>query len=280
MRRIHLLAAVTAVALLVTGTAVAQSVQRFTDVRDDHPAQDAIVWAADVGLTTGYSDGTFQPEQPLSKQHAVISVERYYDQILGVNQSADFTRADMMLVLHNMAHGTLGGPPDDSEEAADSGPLFGDAFDSIEVPVSSIHKVRIGDWTEFRFQAVSTHTNRDPSKHPVRGWMTLICSKSAEQPGEDAWFVNINIQGDASLPAHFEGLNVSLDGGQVHGIATKVHGHIANKDWLVINADAFVSWIAPGNSLSATTRFQGEGATFDVSEMKLYRHLVPDRCRW
>ena len=62
-------------------TAVAQS-QRFPDVPADHYAFEAVEWAAEVGVTAGYSDGTFKPERPLIKRHAVMFMERYYDEIL------------------------------------------------------------------------------------------------------------------------------------------------------------------------------------------------------
>ena len=78
-----------------------ESLRRFPDVAPDHAAHDAIQWAAEVGVT--YTDGTFKPERPLSKRHAVVFLERYYDEILGADESADFTRADMMQVLYEIA---------------------------------------------------------------------------------------------------------------------------------------------------------------------------------
>lgn len=95
--------AITVVAVLmlaVGGVAVAQSVQRFSDVPSDHPQAAAIDWAAEVGLTAGYGDGTFRPDLPLSKRHATVFVERFYDQIRGADTSPDFTRGDMMALLH------------------------------------------------------------------------------------------------------------------------------------------------------------------------------------
>ena len=92
------------VGVLAAGSAVsAQSLQRFPDVPPDHEAHDAIEWAAEVGVTTGYTDGTFKPARPLSKRHAVVFMERYYDEILRADESADFTRADMMQVLYEIA---------------------------------------------------------------------------------------------------------------------------------------------------------------------------------
>ena len=99
--RKRVVAAVALVAGVVgalAATAVAQS-QRFPDVPPDHEAYEAIEWAAEVGVTTGYTDGTFKPELPLSKRHAVVFLERFYDSILGADQSDDFTRGDMMMLL-------------------------------------------------------------------------------------------------------------------------------------------------------------------------------------
>ena len=96
------------VSVVVAGpaTAVAQS-PRFPDVPADHYAFEAIEWAAEVGVTTGYTDGTFKPERPLIKRHAVVFMERYYDEILGAEESADFTRGDMMVILKAINDGTL-----------------------------------------------------------------------------------------------------------------------------------------------------------------------------
>ena len=107
------IATVALVAIIVgalAATAVAQS-QRFPDVPPDHEAHEAVEWAADVGLTLGYGDGTFKPEQPLSRRHAVVFMERFYDEILGADGDEDFTsdsftRADMMVLLKAINDGS------------------------------------------------------------------------------------------------------------------------------------------------------------------------------
>lgn len=91
-------------ALTVAGTAVAQTAQRFSDVPPEHEAHTAVEWAADVGLTVGYGDGTFGPDDPMSRWQAVTFMERYFDQILGADgrggfTSDEFTRGDMMILL-------------------------------------------------------------------------------------------------------------------------------------------------------------------------------------
>ena len=83
--------------------------QRFPDVPVDHYAFEAAEWAAEVGVTTGYPDGTFKPEQPLIKRHAVVFMERYYDEILQAEESEDFTRGDMMVLLKAINDGTAAG---------------------------------------------------------------------------------------------------------------------------------------------------------------------------
>ena len=103
----------------LTATAVAQS-QRFPDVAPDHYAYEAVGWAAEVGVTTGYDDGTFKPARPLSKRHAVVFMERYYDEILGADQSDDFTRGDMMVLLKAINDGTLRGADTTDDPAPDA----------------------------------------------------------------------------------------------------------------------------------------------------------------
>ncbi len=115
MRAFAAIACVVTVFAALTATAVAQS-QRFSDVPTDHYAFEAVEWAASVGVTTGYTDGTFKPAQPLSKRHAVVFMERYYDEILGAEQSEAFTRGDMMVLLKAINDGTIG----DSETQQDS----------------------------------------------------------------------------------------------------------------------------------------------------------------
>ena len=116
----RLTVAVIAVAILAAaGTAVAQTVQRFDDVPPDHEAFEAVEWAAQTGLTLGYGDGTFRPEVPLSKRHAVVFMERYYDEILGAEESDDFTRGDMMVLLKAINDGT---PPQAQAEQPEPEP--------------------------------------------------------------------------------------------------------------------------------------------------------------
>ena len=110
----RLLIAVIAVAVLVGGTAIAQTIQRFSDVPAGHPQADAIAWAADVGLTVGYGDGTFRPDVALRRDHAVIFMERFYDDVLDATESDRFTRSDMMELLHTIHTGGTMSPVSDT----------------------------------------------------------------------------------------------------------------------------------------------------------------------
>ena len=105
-RRLVIVALVAGAIGALTATAVAQT-QRFPDVPVDHYAFEAVEWAAEVGVTTGYPDGTFKPELPLSKRHAVVFMERYYDEILQAEESEDFTRGDMMVLLKAINDGNI-----------------------------------------------------------------------------------------------------------------------------------------------------------------------------
>ena len=96
----------TALAVLVIAGGVLAAHSRFTDVTDDHPV-DAIEWAADEGITLGCDEGKFCPDEPLKRKHARVFIERFYDQVLGADgddqfTNPDFTRADMMALLHSM----------------------------------------------------------------------------------------------------------------------------------------------------------------------------------
>ena len=107
IRRIAVAVGAAAIVMIVGGTVVAQTGQRFSDVPPDHEHWAAVGWAAEAGVTTGYEDGTFRPDQPLSKRHAVVFMERYYDEILGADQSEGFTRGDMMMLLYTINSGSV-----------------------------------------------------------------------------------------------------------------------------------------------------------------------------
>ncbi len=98
----------------ITTAAVAQSGQ-FSDVPADHESATAIAWAVENQITLGYGDDTFKPDIGLPKNHAVTFIERYYDDVLGADTSPEFTRADMMTLLH-----TISGAPTTTADADNS----------------------------------------------------------------------------------------------------------------------------------------------------------------
>ena len=126
------IASVAAVLAASTATAVAQS-QRFPDVPADHYAFEAVEWAATVGVTTGYTDGTFKPARPLSKRHAVVFMERYYDEILGAEESEDFTRGDMMVLLKAINDGTIRDTESDTATQSPSDEGASERFPDVPV---------------------------------------------------------------------------------------------------------------------------------------------------
>lgn len=77
----RLIAATIAILLFAGGAAVGQSVQRFSDVPTDHYAHGAIEWAARNGITSGYGDGTFRPESPMTRAQMMVYLMRYHDSL-------------------------------------------------------------------------------------------------------------------------------------------------------------------------------------------------------
>ncbi len=51
----------------------------YSDVPVGHPFRDAIGWATDVGITTGYADGTFRPAGTVTRQAAAAWLTRWHD---------------------------------------------------------------------------------------------------------------------------------------------------------------------------------------------------------
>ena len=155
MRVVAAVACVVAILATLAATAVAQS-QRFPDVPADHYAFEAIEWAASAGVTVGYGDGAFKPALALGRWHALVFMERYYDEILGADESDDFTRADMMVLLKAINDGTLrdtdtGEGSEAGSSGAGSGQRFPDvpadhyAFEAIEWAASAGVTVGYGD---------------------------------------------------------------------------------------------------------------------------------------
>ena len=52
----------------------------FEDVPTEHPFHDEIAWMVDEGITTGFSDGTFRPTVPVTRQAAAAFLYRFEGQ--------------------------------------------------------------------------------------------------------------------------------------------------------------------------------------------------------
>ena len=51
----------------------------FSDVPSDHPFRSEIDWLVDTGISTGYADGTFRPEAPVSRQAMAAFLQRSFE---------------------------------------------------------------------------------------------------------------------------------------------------------------------------------------------------------
>ena len=61
--------------------------ESFGDVFDGAWYTDAVAWAADAGVVTGYSDAPFGPEDSITREQLAVMLCRYAD-LLGLNTSA------------------------------------------------------------------------------------------------------------------------------------------------------------------------------------------------
>lgn len=159
LKRPVLVVVVFAVAAASTASAAAlapdsEQAPTFSDVPGDHRAAAAVEWAAEAGVTTGYGDGTFRPDEPLSFRHATVLLARYYEEVLGADVSDRFTRADMMMLLHAMSGGETppardgGEDSDHPETAAPTQPV-----EAVVAP-SGIQRSPFHRSTEYTVRAV------------------------------------------------------------------------------------------------------------------------------
>jgi hypothetical protein len=77
MRRTAAVAVIAVPALLI-GAGTATAVHRYSDVPDDHTHAAGIEWSADQGLVQGYPDGTFRPENPVTRGQLATVLERQH----------------------------------------------------------------------------------------------------------------------------------------------------------------------------------------------------------
>lgn len=72
------LAAGAAALVLASGTA-AFAAPAFNDVPEDHPFYEEIQWMNDTGISTGYPDGGFHPDEDVSRQAMAAFMQRLYN---------------------------------------------------------------------------------------------------------------------------------------------------------------------------------------------------------
>ena len=176
-----------AVVVVVGGTAIAQTAQRFSDVPSDHEAHEAVEWAASVGLTVGYGDGTFGPDDPLSRWQAVTFMERYYDDILQASESDRFTRGDMMMLLKAIDDGDSTASSTGPEPESESGRWL-PRPEGRTADGRCGH--RVGDTDYYAWEDCAWDTYNDPALRraemqalAARVWAeTLARGKPAEPP--------------------------------------------------------------------------------------------------
>ena len=59
----------------------AQKTQSFNDVPDGQWYSEAAAWAAENGIVLGYADGTFRPEQSITREEMCVMLDRLIDRI-------------------------------------------------------------------------------------------------------------------------------------------------------------------------------------------------------
>ena len=61
----------------------------FSDVQSGAYYAKAIAWAAKTGIVTGYGDGTFKPEQKITREEFATMLARYAEKVKGADITAD-----------------------------------------------------------------------------------------------------------------------------------------------------------------------------------------------
>ncbi|MBQ1252472.1 MAG: S-layer homology domain-containing protein, partial [Firmicutes bacterium] len=81
------------------GMPKAESPASFKDVPADTWYSEAVAWAAEEKIVSGYEDGTFRPEKPISRQE-IMSLFQRYVVYLGENASAEDVRIFQSFLDH------------------------------------------------------------------------------------------------------------------------------------------------------------------------------------
>ena len=56
---------------------------KFVDVEDTRWSIKAINWAEEENLVNGYEDGTFRPDQTLTREEFLVVLKRFKDKYIG-----------------------------------------------------------------------------------------------------------------------------------------------------------------------------------------------------
>ena len=163
--------AVALVALIVgalAATAAAQS-QRFSDVPPTHEAYEAVEWAADVGLTVGREDGTFGPNEALPRWRALIFMGRFYDDVLGADESGAFTSGDMMALLKAINDGASVIPTTTTATVPS---------DNTAPSLAEQRETQLNDWRRWRHLTESEMLD-DCAAQTTDGTLRLVCADRA-----------------------------------------------------------------------------------------------------
>lgn len=81
MTRKKLLLVLAGVFLLVLGGTAAYAVTQFTDIAGT-THEPGIIWAAENGITQGYADGTYRPNNPVTRGQMATFLNRFNDKIV------------------------------------------------------------------------------------------------------------------------------------------------------------------------------------------------------
>lgn len=71
----------------MAGSPVVSSTSSFSDVGTGIYYSDAVAWAVQNGITTGYKDGTFRPDDDVTRAEMVTFLYRYAEKIVGLDVS-------------------------------------------------------------------------------------------------------------------------------------------------------------------------------------------------
>lgn len=72
----------------------------FSDVTTDAWYSPYVAWASRKGIVTGYDDGTFRPNEPITREQMAVMIIRYIDfaelSLKDKNEAAEFTDSDLI----------------------------------------------------------------------------------------------------------------------------------------------------------------------------------------